>query len=63
VSQDIRAAQASLWKAGIALEGPDSDALRGSMRDDDGNGLYFSGPGLRELATLWAAKLAPKLEK
>jgi hypothetical protein len=63
VSQDIRAAQASLWKAGIALEGPDSDALRGSMRDDGGNGLYFSGPGLRELATLWAAKLAPKLEK
>jgi len=28
-SDDIRAAQASLWKDGIALEGPDCDALKG----------------------------------
>ena len=30
-SPDIRAAQASLWKDGIALEGPDSDALKGEL--------------------------------
>ena len=29
---DIRAAQKSLWDDGIALEGPDSDALRGDLR-------------------------------
>ncbi len=62
-SPDIRAAQASLWKAGIALEGPDSDALKGSLRDSGGKGVHFSGPGLRELAARWVAKLAPKLEK
>jgi Carbohydrate esterase, sialic acid-specific acetylesterase len=62
-SDDIRAAQASLWKDGVALEGPDSDALRGKLRERDGNGVHFSGPGLRELGACWAAKVLPWLDR
>jgi len=62
-SPDIRAAQASLWKDHIALEGPDSDALKGDLRENGGKGVHFSGPGLREHAALWVEKVAPWLEK
>ena len=49
-SPDIRAAQAALWKSGVALEGPDSDALTGEWRERGGKGVHFSGKGLREHA-------------
>ena len=62
-SPDIRAAQAALWKTGLALEGPDTDALKGDLRDSGGKGVHFSGPGLREHAARWAEKVAPWLEK
>lgn len=45
-SPDIRAAQKALWKSGIALEGPDSDAMTGEFRDSGGKGVHFSGEGL-----------------
>ncbi len=61
-SPDIRAAQASLWKDGIALEGPDTDALKSEWRDSGGKGVHFSGPGLREHARRWFEKVAPWLE-
>jgi hypothetical protein len=61
-SPDIRAAQASLWKDGIALEGPDSDALKGDLRDSNGQGVHFSGKGLREHGARWAEKVIPWLE-
>ena len=59
---DIRGAQKSLWKAGLALEGPDSDALKGELRERHGQGVHFSGKGLREHATRWLEKVAPWLE-
>ena len=62
-SPDIRAAQAALWKAGVALEGPDSDELKGELRDNGGKGVHFSGPGLREHASRWAKKVGPWLER
>lgn len=62
-SPDIRAAQASLWKDGVALEGPDSDALKGALRDSGGKGVHFSGPGLREHAARWADKVIPWMER
>jgi hypothetical protein len=62
-SPDIRAAQASLWKDGIALAGPDSDALKGDLRENGGKGVHFSGPGLREHAARWVEKVAPWLEE
>ena len=60
-SPDIRAAQASLWKDGIALEGPDSDALKGALRENNGQGVHFSGEGLRGHAARWAEKITPWL--
>lgn len=62
-STDIRAAQASVWKDGVALEGPDTDTLKGPMREQDGKGVHFSGPGLRAHAAKWVEKVAPWLEK
>jgi hypothetical protein len=62
-SPDIRAAQASLWKDGVALAGPDSDALKGDLRENGGKGVHFSGPGLREHAARWVEKVAPWLEQ
>jgi hypothetical protein len=62
-SPEIREAQASTWKDGVALEGPDSDALQGDWRDDGGRGVHFSGPGLREHAARWTAKVGAWLEE
>jgi hypothetical protein len=62
-SDDIRSAQASLWRDGLAFEGPDSDALKGKLRERDGKGVHFSGPGLREHGAKWAEKVIPWLEQ
>lgn len=62
-SPDIRAAQKSLWKSGVALEGPDSDAMAGDLRDRGGAGVHFSGKGLREHGVRWAEKVSPWLER
>lgn len=45
------------------LEGPDSDALKGKLREAGGAGVHFSGPGLREHASKWLEKIAPWIEK
>ena len=60
---NIRAAQASLWKNGVALEGPDTDQLKGKLRERDGQGVHFSGPGLHAHAKKWAEKVSPWLEQ
>lgn len=62
-SDDIRAAQAALWKYGPAQPGPDSDSLKGPLRERKGQGVHFSGPGLREHGQKWAEKIAPWLEQ
>ena len=62
-SPDIRAAQAALWKTGVAFAGPDTDALKGDLRDSGGKGVHFSGPGLREFSARWVEKVAPWLER
>lgn len=62
-SEEIRAAQASLWRDGIALAGPDCDALKGKLRERDGQGVHFSGPGLREHGAQWAEKVLPWLDR
>lgn len=61
-SPDIRAAQASLWQDGIALEGPDSDSLKGQLRERNGQGVHFSGQGLRQHGKMWAEKVLAWLE-
>jgi hypothetical protein len=61
-SPDIRAAQKALWESGIALEGPDTDAIKGELRENKGKGVHFSGQGLRQHAASWVEKVAPWLE-
>lgn len=58
-SDDIRAAQAAVAAAGIAVAGPDSDALKGVLREAGGRGVHFSGPGLVAHAGAWAEKIVP----
>lgn len=60
-SPEIRAAQASICRDGIALAGPDSDALKGDLREAGGKGVHFSAKGLREHAARWAEKILPWL--
>lgn len=62
-SDDIRAAQASLWQDGVALAGPDSDALKGELRERNGQGVHFSGKGLREHGAKWAEKINAWLDQ
>jgi hypothetical protein len=62
-SPDIREAQASLWKEGIAWQGPDSDALKGELRERDGQGVHFSGPGLQKHGAAWADKVIPWIKR
>ena len=61
-SPDIRAAQAALWNDGTVFQGPDSDAIKGNLRENNGQGVHFSGPGLREHAARWMEKISPWLE-
>ncbi|MEI6712239.1 MAG: sialate O-acetylesterase [Verrucomicrobiota bacterium] len=62
-SDDIRSAQASLCRDGLAQSGPDSDALKGPLRERNGLGVHFSGPGLREHGQKWMDKIAPWLDQ
>ena len=59
----IRRAQANLWKDGIALQGPDTDALAGKNRDKDGKGIHFSAKGLQAHGKAWAEKVGVYLDK
>ena len=61
-SADIRAAQASLWHDGTAVQGPDSDALKGTLRENSGLGVHFSDEGLKVHAQRWAKKIVPWIE-
>ncbi len=58
---NIRTAQASLWKKEVALEGPDTDQLKGKLRERGGQGVHFSGPGLEAHADAWFEKVSPWL--
>lgn len=62
-SEEIRGAQASLWRDGIAHEGPDSDSLKGELRERNGQGVHFSGPGLRQHGAKWAEKILPWIDE
>ena len=61
-SPEIRLAQRQVWESGVALEGPDSDALVGPLRERNGAGVHFSTEGLNQHATRWHEKVAPWLK-
>lgn len=58
----VRAAQKELWDTGVALEGPDTDALLGDNRDHDGTGVHFSPKGLKAHGEMWAEKMSAYLD-
>src|SRR6185295_4724196 len=53
--EEFRAAQKALWTSGVALAGPDTDALRGPLRA----GVHFNAQGLQAHGKLWADRVAP----
>jgi len=61
-SPPIREAQQSLWKDGIALQGPDTDTLTGDYRQNNGTGVHFSASGLQAHGRLWAEKVEGYLD-
>jgi hypothetical protein len=50
----LRAAQESLWTAGVALQGPDSDTLTETYRQNNGKGVHMNDAGLKAHGLLWA---------
>jgi sialate O-acetylesterase len=61
-SPEIRLAQRQVWEGGIALEGPDSDSLTGTLRERNGAGVHFSTEGLAQHANRWKEKISPWLK-
>ncbi|MGV8139645.1 MAG: sialate O-acetylesterase [Mangrovibacterium sp.] len=62
-TDDIRAAQKALWESKLTIEGPDTDQLKGNLRDLQGEGVHFSKEGLKKHALLWFEKVCPWLEE
>ena len=60
-SADIQQAQKAVWASALAMEGPNTDELKGEMRDNNGKGVHFSGKGLQKHAELWFEKISPWL--
>jgi hypothetical protein len=44
------------------LEGPDTDALTGDYRQNNGTGVHFSASGLQVHGKLWAEKVEAYLD-
>jgi Carbohydrate esterase, sialic acid-specific acetylesterase len=59
----IEQAQRRLWRHGIALEGPDTDALGSAYRQDHGRGVHFNDAGLKAHGALWAQAVEGYLDK
>jgi Carbohydrate esterase, sialic acid-specific acetylesterase len=55
---EIRAAQASLWKDKVAIQGPDTDTLTGDNRQNHGTGVHMSAKGLEAHGRMWAERVA-----
>jgi hypothetical protein len=59
----VREGQKKLWESKVALEGPDTDTLRGANRDNGGKGIHFSGQGQRAHGKMWADKVSAYLDR
>jgi hypothetical protein len=56
--EEFRSAQKALWESGLALPGPDTDALRAEYRA----GVHFNAAGQRAHGKAWAEKVAAYLD-
>ncbi len=59
----IRGVHQKLWDTGVALPGPDTDTLRGDMRDMGGKGIHFSPKGLKAHGEMWAECVGKYLDE
>jgi hypothetical protein len=57
-----RGGQSLLWDKKIAVEGPDTDAMTGDLRDNGGKGIHFSKKGLDVHGKAWAEKVGAWLD-
>ncbi|MGE5294813.1 MAG: sialate O-acetylesterase, partial [Solirubrobacterales bacterium] len=57
--EEFRSAQVAVWKEGLAIEGPDTDALRATYRD----GVHFNPAGLQRHGQLWAERVSAWLDR
>lgn len=55
--------QKTLWDTKVALEGPDTDAMVGDLRDNGGKGIHFSKKGLKVHGEAWAKYVGEWLDK
>ncbi len=62
VFDGVRNGQKLLWDRKIALEGPDTDAMTGDLRDNGGKGIHFSKKGLAVHGKAWADKVGAWLD-
>ena len=62
-SPELRAAQKSLATDGVALAGPNTDALGPEFRQDNGRGVHFNARGLQRHGELWAECVSLWLEQ
>lgn len=62
-SETTRSAQRRLWIRGVALEGPDTDTLTSSYRDQNGKGIHLNRKGLVAHGKMWADKVSDYLYK
>jgi hypothetical protein len=60
---EIRQAQESLWKSGMAIQGPDTDTLTAFYRQNNGRGTHFNDAGLKAHGLLWARAVEVWLDK
>lgn len=58
----IREAQRSLWRSGIALQGPDTDTLMSVYRENNGQGTHMNDVGLKAHGLLWAESVERYLD-
>lgn len=62
-SPAIEEAQRSLWESGIALQGPNTDALGSVYRQNQGRGVHFNDSGLKAHGALWARAVEDYLDR
>lgn len=60
---ELRAAQKSLATDGIALAGPNTDALGPEFRQNNGQGVHMNARGLQRHGELWAGMVGAWLAK
>lgn len=58
--EPVRAAQAEIWASQLALRGPDTDALLGTLRHSEDK-IHFSKSGLERHGARWAAEIYTQL--